>query len=275
MNSDSFADKTRRVKESFPINLASHLLIIIYSLSIYSCTFHLCSLSLSLSLFDLSLLSPHFFPSTIFSECVHVYCGYHVCSAARHPISATLILKLEKFTARNLSPSQNTIAIDYPRDDFRRSERRLVSRSRYQFPFRDSIQHGRAFPSACCISQGNGNRFEERCCETADGNTPSACMSPSAIGSSLWCPIPTDQPLAPFFRHPDLLNACFFTVHEISLQRHVWCVVAFFLSQHPAIESFRLPDERREKSQTEWRKLSNGYDRILSDIKFYSTLLRI
>lgn len=58
----------------------------------------------------------------------------------------------------------------------------LVSRSRYQFLFRDSIQHGRAFPSTCCISQGNGNRFEERCCETAVGNTPSACMSPSTIG---------------------------------------------------------------------------------------------
>lgn len=98
--------------------------------------------------------------------------------------------------------SRNTIAIDYPRDDFRRNERRLVSRSRYQFPFRVSIRHGRAFPSACRISQGNGNRFEERRCESAVGNTPSACTSPSAIGSSLWCPILADQPLALFFRHP-------------------------------------------------------------------------
>jgi len=31
-----------------------------------------------------------------------------------------------------------------------------------------------------------------------------------AIGSSLWCPIPADQALAPFFRHLDLLNARLF-----------------------------------------------------------------
>lgn len=149
--------------------------------------------------------------------------------------------------SRDLARSRNTIAIDYPRDDFRRNERRLVSRSRYQFPFRVSIRHGRAFPSACRISQGNGNRFEERRCESAVGNTPSACMSLSAIGSSLWCPIPTDQPLALFFRHPDLLNVRFFTVHEISLRRHARYVLAFpiFFSFFSMIEEFRLSDEMR------------------------------
>lgn len=115
------------------------------------------------------------------------------------------------------------------------SECSLVPHSRYQFPFRVSIRHGRAFPSACRISQGNGNRFEERRCETAVGNTPSACMSPSAIGSSLWCPIPADQPLAPFFRHLDLLNARFFTVHEISLRRRARRVAV------PVSFSFSLP----------------------------------
>lgn len=61
-------------------------------------------------------------------------------------------------------------------------------RSRDPFPLRASIRLGRSSSPACHISQGNGNRFEERRCETAVGNTPSACSSLSAIGSSLWCP---------------------------------------------------------------------------------------
>jgi hypothetical protein len=44
-------------------------------------------------------------------------------------------------------------------------------------------------------------------------------LSPDAIGSSLWCPIPADQALAPFFRHPDLLTLVHRVHREISFKR--------------------------------------------------------
>jgi len=96
---------------------------------------------------------------------------------ANVPISSIHVRDHHRASSRSRRRATFAIAIDYPRDDFRvQRARRLVSRSRYQFPFRVSIRHGRAFPSACRISQGNGNRFEERRCETALGNTPSACL---------------------------------------------------------------------------------------------------
>lgn len=194
--------------------------------------------SLSLLFFFLLLSS-----SLLFYKCVHVYCGYRVCSAIHH-FNLVIYTKIQEVHDSQSFACKIQLQLITFAMTFVGSERRLVSRSRYQFPFRDSIQHGRAFPSACCISQGNGNRFEERCCETAVGNTPSACMSPSAIGSSLWCPIPVDQPFAPFFRHRDLLNVRFFTVHEISLRRHVRCVVAllsFFSVCFLRSENFDCP----------------------------------
>jgi len=149
-----------------------------------------------------------------------------VCCISLH--SCDYVVKFKKLTIRGLSLAEyncNWLPSRWLLREANAGSFRALSR--YQFPFRVSIRHGRAFPSACRISQGNGNRFEERRCETAVGNTPSACMSPSAIGSSLWCPILADQPLAPFFRHPDLLNVRFFTVHKISLRRHVRRVAAF------------------------------------------------
>lgn len=173
------------------------------------------------------------------------------------------MLKLERFAARNLSLAEYNCNWLPSRWLSSRSERRLVSRSRYQFPFRDSIQHGRAFPSACCISQGNGNRFEERCCETAVGYTPSACMSPCAIGSSLWCPIPADQPPRAFLspsRSPK--RALFHCPRNIFTEACAMCR-CFSNLLFLQIEEFRPPDEKRfVKRRKKLSKVQRIHSRI-------------
>lgn len=52
--------------------------------------------------------------------------------------------------------------------------------------FHFALLHSTVPTTACHISQGNGNRFEECRCETTVGNTPSVPLR--TIGSSLWCP---------------------------------------------------------------------------------------
>lgn len=148
---------------------------------------------------------------------------------------ARVLTSLEKFKrvprARVLSRTrENVIAIDRSPlpivdDDSRgsRAPRRVASRLRralarsfraraINFHFALLSGMGGRFWAACRISQGNGNRFEERRCETAVGNTPSVCTpsysyplhlaealhAPLSVGPSLRCPIPTRGSTPPF-----------------------------------------------------------------------------
>ena len=77
---------------------------------------------------------------------------------------------------------------------------------------------GRTIPLAWHISQGNGNRFEECRCETAVGNTPSACSSlsfPSGHPSDVLRPSSSLFPISLLSIPPSLSHFLFTSLSSL------------------------------------------------------------